>query len=71
MKRRDGADTFSADNIKREILVAMSNIEAKKYLVTIIGASSQPYVLDEAFLERFPLRLDVLPPDIVVKVRLF
>ena len=63
MKRRDGADTFSIDNIKREMLVAMSNIEAKKHSISIIGASNRPYVLDEAFIRRFPLRLHVPPPD--------
>ena len=70
MKQREGSDTFSVENIKRDILVKMSNVQAKKHLVTVIGASNRPYVLDEAFVRRFTLRLHVPPPDTILKVRL-
>lgn len=70
MKRRDSSDTFSVENIKRGILVQMSNIEAERQQVTIIGASNRPYILDEAFVRRFSVRLHVPPPDTTLKMRL-
>ena len=70
MKRRDSSDTYSVENIKREILVQMSNIQAERQLVTIIGASNRPDILDEALVGRFSLRLHVPPPDTTLKMRL-
>lgn len=70
MKQRNSSDTFSVQNIKREILVQMSNIQAKRPLVTVIGATTRPYILDEAFVRLFPVKLHVPPPDTMMKVRL-
>ena len=70
MKHRDSSDTFSVENIKRGILVQMSNIQAKRRLVTVIGASDRPNTLDEAFVRRFPLRLHVPTPDTTMKMKL-
>ena len=70
MKRRDSSDTFSVENIKRGILVHMTDIQAKRQLVTIIGASNRPHILDETFVRRFSLRLYVPPPDTTLKMEL-
>lgn len=70
MKQRDSSDTFNDSLTKRELSVQMSKIEAERRLVTVIGASNRPNILDEAFVRRFPLRLHVPPPDTIMKVRL-
>ena len=70
MKQRDSSDSFSVEHIKRIILLQMSNIQAKKLFITVIGATNRPHTLDEAFVRRFPLKLQVPPPDTPMKVRL-
>ena len=69
-KQRDSSDTFGTENIKGEILVQMSKVETDGLSITVIGASNRPYVLDEAFVQRFHHKLHIPPPATPVKVSL-
>ena len=71
MKQRDSSDTFSVENIKDGgILIQMSNIQAERRLVTVIGASNRPNILEDVFVRRFSLIWHIPPPDATLKRRL-